>query len=404
MSQESLKSSPIIRKSFGLKKEILPQLKASYESPLIDKIKMQSFRLQAGRLTLSLAQEFGFCYGVDRAIDYAYETRAKFPERRIFLTNEIIHNPRVNAKLKELGIEFLGKKADGGIPVEDLTPQDVVLIPAFGNTVKELEELQKRGCVLVDTTCGSVMSVWKRVESYARDGVTSIIHGKYDHEETLATSSRASHYVVVRDKDQAERVCDFIRGRLDREHFYEEFRQAISPGFDPDRDLKYIGCANQTTMLSSESMEIASMLQSAIREVYGEEETFRRFRHFDTICSATQDRQDAVLKLVREGVDLMVVVGGYNSSNTGHLVEISLGFCPAFHIQDADCILSADLIQHKKALSKEIIETRGWLPSGAVRLGITAGASTPNKVIEEVMVRILEVALGPEETRKVMGA
>ena len=334
----------IIRKSFGLKEEVRPQMEASYHSPLVDRIKEQGFRHQVGRLTICLAQEFGFCYGVDRAIDYAYETKAKFPGRRVFLTNEIIHNPQVNIKLREMGIQFLYGPYANGVSVEDIRQEDVVIIPAFGTTLRELDGLQKRGCVLVDTTCGSVMSVWKRVESYSRGGFTSVIHGKYDHEETQATSSRAiqyssGKYLIVRDKDQARLVCDYIEGRGDRQKFLTEFTKAASEGFDPDRDLELIGCANQTTMLSSESMEIANMLQAAVQRKFGEEGTKKRFRHFDTICSATQDRQDAVLKLAREGVDLMMVVGGYNSSNTGHLVEISLEFCPAFHVKDAACIV-----------------------------------------------------------------
>ncbi len=389
-SSEILKSE-IIRKSFGLKKEIQPQLESAYSSPLIDRIKTEGFRYQSGRLTVLLAEEFGFCYGVDRAIDYAYETRAKFPDRRIFLTNEIIHNPRVNSKLLELGIDFLSREQGTGVTIEDLKPEDVVLIPAFGNPTEELEKLQKRGCVLVDTTCGSVMSVWKRVESYTRDGFTSAIHGKYDHEETLATSSRAKKYVIIRDSAQTRMVCDTIEGRMSRAEFLKAFNHAVSPGFDPDTDLGLIGCANQTTMLSSESLEIANMLKDAMIRRYGEEEAARRFRHFDTICSATQDRQDAVLKLVREGVDLMMVVGGYNSSNTGHLVEISLEYCPAYHVKDADCILSGEVIQHKKVMTSDILETRGWLPEGPVRLGVTAGASTPNRVIEEVIQRMIQV-------------
>lgn len=394
MSENQASKAPIIRKSFGLKKEILPQLQATYDSPLIDRIKANGFSYQEGRLTVRLAQEFGFCYGVDRAIDYAYETRAKFPEKRIFLTNEIIHNPRVNHKLQELGIEFLAQDPAKGVTITDVGPEDVVLIPAFGSPVKELDNLQKRGCILVDTTCGSVMSVWKRVESYARDGFTAAIHGKYDHEETLATSSRARKYVIIRDREQAVIVCDYIEGKIGREDFFKEFRHAVSEGFDPDTDLEHIGCANQTTMLSSESMEIANMLRAAMVRRHGEEETARRFRHFDTICSATQDRQDAVLKLVQEGVDLMMVVGGFNSSNTGHLVEISLHYCPAYHVKDADCILSDRTIRHKKVLSNDVIETENWLPDGPVRLGVTAGASTPNRVIEEVITRILEVSRG----------
>ena len=406
----------IIRKSFGLKEEVRPLLEASYHSPLIDRIKAQDFRLEDGRLTVCLAREFGFCYGVDRAIDYAYETKAKFPDRRIFLTNEIIHNPQVNAKLRQMDIQFLSGPYAGGLSVEDIREEDVVIIPAFGTTLKDLDGLQKRGCVLVDTTCGSVMSVWKRVESYGRDGFTSVIHGKYDHEETQATSSRAiqypgGKYLIVRDKNQAQQVCDYIEGKGGREIFLKEFEKAVSPGFDPDSDLGRIGCANQTTMLSSESLEIANMLEMAMARCFGSDDLQTRFRHFDTICSATQDRQDAVLKLAREGIDLMIVVGGYNSSNTGHLVEISLEFCPAFHVKDADCIVSSDLIRHKKtggeglsATQKadpsstgkpaptDIIETRGWLPEGPVKIGVTAGASTPNRVIEEVIARILEIA------------
>ncbi len=382
----------IIRKSFGLKEEVRPQLVASYHSPLIDRIKKEDFQLKSGRITVCLAEEFGFCYGVDRAIDYAYETRAKFPDRRIFLTNEIIHNPQVNARLREMGIEFLQKN-----DYAQIRSNDVVIMPAFGTTVRELTELQNRGCVIVDTTCGSVMSVWKRVDSYSRDSFTSVIHGKYDHEETQATSSRALQYpggrfVVVRDKAEAQKVCDYIEGRGERQAFLKEFENAVSEGFDPDLDLQRVGCANQTTMLSSESLEIANMLQAAMTRRWGAEELPKRFRHFDTICSATQERQDAVLKLARRGVDLMIVVGGYNSSNTGHLVEISLEYCPAYHVNGPECILSGERIQHKKVFNTEIIETGNWLPPGEIRLGVTAGASTPNKVIEDVIARILEIA------------
>ncbi|OGW80104.1 MAG: 4-hydroxy-3-methylbut-2-enyl diphosphate reductase [Omnitrophica bacterium GWA2_52_8] len=390
-------NSEIIRKSFGLKEQVKPQLVSSYHSPLIERIKANGYLLSAGRLTFHLAEEFGFCYGVDRAIDYAYETKAKFPDRRIFLTNEIIHNPKVNKKLREMGIQFLSGPYGADVRPEDVRGDDVVIIPAFGTTLRELAEFQKKGCVLVDTTCGSVMSVWKRVESYSRDGFTSIIHGKYAHEETQATCSRAvqypqGRYLVVRDLDQARKVCDYILGRLSKSKFEETFCRAVSTGFDPDQDLGKIGCANQTTMLSSESMEIANRLQAAVRERYGESELPRRFRHFDTICSATQERQDAVNKLVRQGMDLMMVVGGFNSSNTGHLAEISSEYCPAYHIHDPDCILSGSRIRHKKAYQDDIIETDNWLPEGAVHIGMTAGASTPNRMIEEVIFKILEAA------------
>ena len=388
----------IIRRGFGLKQEILPLLEESYHSSLIDRIKTSNYELEAGDLVICLAQEFGFCYGVDRAVDLAYETRKRFPDKKIYLTSEIIHNPRVNAKLRELGIKFLASSvpgtAEGSHSLDNITKEDVVLIPAFGTPAPELELLKSKGAILVDTTCGSVVAVWRRVEKYAQDGFTAIIHGKFEHEETQATSSRATQYpagkfLVVRDKKQAVKLCDFIFEKADARAFSEEFRKTASPGFNPERDLVRVGCANQTTMLSSESLEIAEMIQSAMKERYGAGAIAEHFRHFDTICSATQDRQDAILKLARSGVDMMIVVGGYNSSNTGHLCEISSAFCPAFHVRDADEIVSKEEIRHKPANHSEIVVSRNWLPARKIRIGVTAGASTPNRVIEEVILKII---------------
>lgn len=395
---------PIIRKSFGLKDEIRPQLEASYHSPFMDRLKTQGYRLEAGDLTIRLAEEFGFCYGVDRAVDYAYQTRAKFPDKRIFLTNEIIHNPRVNTKLLEMGVKFLYGPYQSENGIENITKDDIVIIPAFGTTVKELNEIQKKGCVLVDTTCGSVMSVWKRVESYAREGFTAVIHGKYDHEETQATSSRLTQYpggkyLIIRDKNETQIVCDFIEKAGSREEFLTLFENGVSPGFNPDKDLERVGCANQTTMLSSESLEIANMLQESLAKRWGNDELANRFRHFDTICSATQDRQDAILKLAREGMDVMIVVGGYNSSNTSHLVEISLEFCPVFHVKDAACLISEDEIEHKLVGQTELVQTKNWLPKGKIKVGVTAGASTPDRVTEEVIERIIALRTKPCQSR-----
>lgn len=391
------KSDKHIRTSMGFRDEVLPVLNEAYASPLIEKIKENNYQLRAGDITICLAVEFGFCYGVDRAVILAYETRKMFPEKRIFLTSEIIHNPQVNANLKEKGICFLSNPEWKEKGYDAIESNDVVIIPAFGTTTEDLLKLQKKGATLVDTTCGSVMNVWKRVDSYGRDGFTSVIHGKYDHEETRATSSRATefpngHFVIVRDLEQAKVVCDFIRGKVSKSDFLKSFREeALSPGFDPERDLAKVGCANQTTMLSSESIKIADMIQEAMKERHGEGEFQKHFRHFDTICSATQDRQDAIIKLVRGGIDLALVIGGYNSSNTGHLVEIASEFCPAFHINDASEILSKDEIRHQPAFKKETIVTRNWLPSKPLKIGVTAGASTPNRVIEDVICRILKV-------------
>ena len=367
---------------------IRQQLDQSYHSPLIEKIRAAGFALTSGRLEIHLAKEFGFCYGVERAVEFAYETRARFPDRRIFLTNEIIHNPQVNAALQGMGIQILAADA----PRSGINKKDVVIMPAFGVPVAALHEFRDKGCVIVDTTCGSVMSVWRRVESYGRDGFTSVIHGKYDHEETRATCSRAAKYLVVKDQRQARAVCAYILENSGKEKFLEEFKHAGSNGFDPDQDLAKIGFANQTTMLSRESIEISNMLRDAVSARYGVGEIAERFRHFDTICSATQDRQDAVMDLGRQGMSLILVIGGYKSSNTGHLAQIAAASCPAYHVEDTGCLVSGQTIRHKKIGSSEVDETQGWLAAGKLKVGITAGASTPNRVVEEVIERLIEVA------------
>jgi 4-hydroxy-3-methylbut-2-enyl diphosphate reductase len=379
------------RSGFGVKGIVQHQLDQSYHSPLIDKIRAAGFLLLAGRLEIHLAKEFGFCYGVERAVEFAYETRARFPSRRIFLTNEIIHNPRVNAELQGMGVKILTDNASRS----EITESDVVIMPAFGVPVEALKEFQKKGCVIVDTTCGSVMSVWRRVESYSEDGFTSVIHGKYDHEETCATCSRAAKYLVVKDGIQAKQVCDYVRGLGTRDSFLVTFKEACSEGFDPDKDLAKIGFANQTTMLSRESTEISNMLRDALSKRYGSTELPDRFRRFDTICSATQDRQDAIRELGEKKMDVILVIGGYKSSNTGHLAEIASEFCPAYHVEDASSILSGEKIRHKKTGAQDIIETAGWLQRNVpdpLKIGITAGASTPNRVVEEVIQRLIGIS------------
>jgi len=298
----------------------------------------------------------------------------------------------VNGRLRDMGILFL----DGHDEPAPTEPEagDVVIIPAFGVPFRMFETLRATGCVLVDTTCGSVLNVWKNVEKYAREGFTSVIHGKYQHEETRATASRATryaagHYLVVKDMEEARLVVDYIRGTGDRELFMTAFRKAVSPGFDPDQHLESIGVANQTTMLSSESLAIAEALKQAIAERHGAASLRERFRSFDTICSATQDRQDAVLKMTKEPLDLMLVIGGYNSSNTNHLVDIAGQTTRAFHIQNADDLLDGGRIRHKPAGTSEEIVTEGWLPAGRSVLGVTAGASTPNNKIGEVVEKVL---------------
>ena len=390
-----MREEKYFRKGFGLKTQIQETLRDDYHSSLVDQLRTRESQLTIRDLTIRLAEEFGFCYGVDRAVEYAYETRKKFPDRGIFITGEIIHNPHVNNRLREMGIRYLEDAPTPEVALAGVQEEDVVIIPAFGATTEQMSILKEKGCILVDTTCGSVLNVWKNVDRYARDGFTSIIHGKHQHEETRATASRAihlssGHYLVVRDLEETELVCSFIRNGRDPDRFRERFEPSASPGFDPTLHLEKIGLANQTTMLSSESLTIEAKLKEAFRDRYGEEILAERFRSFDTICSATQDRQDAVQKLISEGVDLMIVIGGYNSSNTNHLAEISVDKNPTFHIHDSSCIVDEGQIRHKPIHQDQEVTTDGWLPSGPVSIGITAGASTPNNKIGEVIERIIE--------------
>ena len=382
------------RKGFGLKGAIEGTLAADYHSRVVDEVRARDYRLDVGDLTFRLAREFGFCYGVDRAVEYAYETRTKFPDARVFLVGEIIHNPHVNAKLRSMGVEFLHRPDGGEFDFSGIVATDVVLMPAFGVTVKDFQRLRDLGCVLVDTTCGSVLNVWKRVDSYAKDGFTALIHGKAYHEETKATSSQVTkypggRYLVVRDMAEARLVCDYIEGRGDRQALLARFASAMSPGFDPDRDLERVGVANQTTMLSGESLAIAGEVGKSMARRYGEAALGEHFRTFDTICSATQDRQDAVLKLIAEPLDLMVVIGGYNSSNTTHLAAICHERVPTYHIEDAAGIdPTAGTVRFRPAGAKQEETRRDWLPAGPLVVGVTAGASTPNNKIGETIERI----------------
>jgi len=381
--------SKIFRKGLGLKEEVREPLRKDYKGLIVDFARVHEFTLAAGELTFRLAKEFGFCYGVDRAVEYAYEARSRFPGKRIFITGEIIHNPYVNRRLEEMGIEFLEGAYGTTEKFIPVIADDVVLLPAFGVSTGELDILKETQALLVDTTCGSVMNVWKNVERYARTGFTSVVHGKYWHEETKATVSRSGHYLVVRDMEETGVVCRYIEGQGGREVFLARFEKAMSPGFDPDHHLQRIGVANQTTMLSSESLAIAEALRQAMVRRHGEREAEARFRSFDTICSATQERQDAVLELCEEGVDLMLVIGGYNSSNTTHLAEICDQRFPTFHISDSDRLVSPALIRHKPIHSEEETESQDWFPPGPLKIGITAGASTPDVKVDESIERLL---------------
>jgi 4-hydroxy-3-methylbut-2-enyl diphosphate reductase len=382
------------RKGFGLKTEVQETLSADYTGRLVDLLRARDFTLESGGVTVRLAKEFGFCYGVERAVEYAYQTRAKFPERRIFLAGEIIQPARERQAARD-GSSPAGRR--NGLRLFRCASRDVViLLPRSASPSATSETLRGLGCVVVDTTCGSVLNVWKRVESYARDGFTSLIHGKYYHEETRATASQVAKYaggtyIVVRNMEQAREVCDFIEGKgLSHDAFLARYAAQASPHFDPGVHLARIGVANQTTMLARESLAIGDAVGQAIGRARGDAYRAANFRTFDTICSATQDRQDAVNELLREPLDAMLVIGGYNSSNTISLAALCDELVPTFHVADATCIgVESGSIRHVPTGSSVEIETAGWLPAiRTVRVGITAGASTPNNKIGEAVARI----------------
>lgn len=372
------------------------QVLSHYRSELVNQIRAHGHVISAdGRLTIKLAKEFGFCYGVERAIDLAYAARKVFPDQPIYILGEIIHNPEVNDQIRALGIKSLSGK-EKTADIDDLKKDDVVIIPAFGTEVATRAKLEEKGCLFVDTTCGDVMSVWKRVRQYSKETVTSIIHGKAWHEETKATSSQATangtgHYLVVFTLAETDYVCNYIVNGGNKEEFLEKFKGAYSPGFDPDVHLKAIGVANQTTMLRGETEEVQRRLKRAMETRFGPENVQKHFRFFDTICGATQDRQDALEKLLAQPLDLLIVIGGYNSSNTSHLAEMGEAKLPTYFIKNAGKMVSDKLIVHYNLHKQEEVETVDWLPHGNVTVGVTAGASCPNNLIEDVIRRLFEL-------------
>jgi len=385
--------------------DIMEQVKAEvithYRSELVEHIRANGSNFAYGNTSIRLAKEFGFCYGVERAIDLAYAARRHFPrEKPVYILGEIIHNPHVNEQIRDMGLTFLSGSHQAA-NIEDLQEGDPVVVPAFGTEVGITDQLDKRGCTVIDATCGDVMSVWKRVRQNAREQVTSIIHGKAWHEETKATSSQAKafengHYLVVFDLEETDFVCRYITQGGDREAFLTRFNGAMSEGFDPDRHLDAIGLANQTTMLRGETEEVQRRLRAAMIEKHGEEALPEHFRFFDTICGATQDRQDALRDLLSRPMDLLLVVGGYNSSNTSHLAEMGEAKLPTYFIKDASEMESAERLQHFLQDTHLMALAENWLPpDGELTVGVTAGASCPNNLIEEVILRVYELRGAP---------
>jgi 4-hydroxy-3-methylbut-2-enyl diphosphate reductase len=375
------------------------QVLSHYRSELVERVRAHGGVLEAESLTVKLAKEFGFCYGVERAIDMAYAAKKYFsesaPNTPIYLLGEIIHNPEVNDQIRNMGIQIISPKPTDE-ELSKLKSGDAVIIPAFGTEVGTRKKIVEKGCEIVDTTCGDVMSVWKRVRQYSKENVTSIIHGKAKHEETKATTSQAraygsGHYLVVFTLAETDYVCNYILNGGDKNEFLKKFKGAYSAGFDPDLHLQAVGVANQTTMLRGETEEVQRRIKQAMITKYGEPELDKHFRFFDTICGATQDRQDALQKLLREPMDLLIVIGGYNSSNTSHLAEMGEAKLPTYFIKNAAKMVSDKLIVHYDQHQHREVETPNWLPSGKVTVGVTAGASCPNNLIEDTIRRLFEL-------------
>lgn len=375
------------RRGFGREAEVASMLQSEYQSNLVQQIRDNHYTLQRGNVTIRLAEAFGFCWGVERAVAMAYETRQHFPTQRLWITNEIIHNPSVNQHLRDMQVEFIEFR-QGQKDFSVVGSGDVVILPAFGASVQEMQLLQDKSCTIVDTTCPWVSKVWNTVEKHKKGDYTSIIHGKYNHEETIATSSFAAKYLVVLNLKEAEYVADYILNGGDYSEFMAKFSSAYSPGFDPDKDLEQIGIANQTTMLKSETEQIGKLFERTMMRKYGTTQINQHFQSFNTICDATQERQDAMFQLVDEKLDLMVVIGGFNSSNTTHLQEIAVEHSiPSYHIDSAERIDSSNCIEHR-LLTGKLEVTENWLPQGAIAVGITSGASTPDKVVADVVEKI----------------
>ncbi|MBW4504432.1 MAG: 4-hydroxy-3-methylbut-2-enyl diphosphate reductase [Scytonema hyalinum WJT4-NPBG1] len=378
------------RKGFGHQAEVATQLQSEYQSNLIQEIRNNNYTLQRGDVTIRLAEAFGFCWGVERAVAMAYETRKHFPTERIWMTNEIIHNPSVNQRMLEMEVGFIPVEA-GKKDFSVVESGDVVILPAFGASVQEMQLLNEKGCKIVDTTCPWVSKVWNTVEKHKKVDYTSIIHGKYKHEETVATSSFAGKYLIVLNMEQAEYVVNYILNGGNREEFLAKFSKACSAGFDPDKDLERVGIANQTTMLKSETEQIGKLFERTMMKKYNPTELNQHFQSFNTICDATQERQDAMLGLVEQKLDLMIVIGGFNSSNTTQLQQIAVEReIPSYHIDSEVRILSGNRIEHRE-LSGNLKITENWLPDGEIVVGITSGASTPDKVVEDVIDKILQL-------------
>ena len=360
--------------------------------------------LDFGPVKFLIARHFGFCYGVENAIEIAYKSLEQNPGKRVFLLSEMIHNPSVNGDLKSRGVKFIrehnGKQL---IPWDDLNSDDIVIVPAFGTTIEIQQMLANRGIdpYKYDTTCPFVEKVWNRAEALGRKNYTIIVHGKYNHEETIATFSHSkqnSPTLIVRNIEETKLLCDIILGKISALEFYTLFEGKFTEGFDVERDLNHIGVVNQTTMLATETQAIADMIKTAMAEKYGEDKIRDHYADTsDTLCYATYDNQQATLGLLNGNADFAIVVGGYNSSNTSHIVELCESKLPVYFISGAEKIISEKLISHYNIHKNEEQETADWLKNESdkpTEIILTSGASCPDAILDEVLQKIVSFYTG----------
>lgn len=385
-------TSPLIKKlsEFG---EGFKHHHENYAAESISKIRETGGVWDFGGLVFHFPEHFGFCYGVDKAIDMVFETCSRFSGKRIFLTDQLIHNPYINGKLKEKGVEYLKRDAQHLLICDGLKEGDIVVVSAFGTDFRDIERLKEKGVMIVDSTCGAIINVWKRVESYAKNGFITVMHGKRNHEETRATLSQAvkegGQYIAIENIKEAGELASVIRGETKESDFLKKYPEAALPGFSFEAATCRMGMANQTTMLKGESLEIQNILRQAFKERFGEEATKVRFRSFDTICGATQDRQDAMRNLLAKKLDLVLIVGGFNSSNTTHLAELAVNRVPFFHIEGDGDILSKEEIRARDPQSGQVRVEKDWLKAETKNIGITSGASTPDVTLLNIIEKMV---------------
>lgn len=385
-------SSPKFNR-MGFKSEaedVSSMMLAEFTSPLVKDMKQGGNVVKRGDVTVKLAQDFGFCWGVERAVAMSFQARKHFPDSKMHITNELIHNPGVNEKLEEMDVEFVPVQASGLKDFSNIKDGDVVILPAFGATLEEMQFLDSKNVQIVDTTCPWVSKVWNTVDRHTKMKYTTVMHGKYAHEETIATSSFADKYIIVKDKKEAEYITNYMLNGGSKADFLKKFEKAISNGFDPDVDLEKIGLANQTTMYKRDTRDIGKMFEKAVMEKYGPTNVSDHYMAFDTICDATQERQDAMLELVEDKeIDLMIVVGGWDSSNTHHLAEISdVKGIPTYWVNKAECVKPDGSIDHMDPHTMKVVNTPNFLPAGKISIGLTSGASTPDAYMQQTVDNI----------------